>query len=414
MKVIVLTPNYPRKGAMMNGYFIHQQIKALRELGVDCQVLLTHNWFPLFGLHKLHPYWRLGLKQKSSYLPQYEDVPIHHVPVYVKMPSRFFYDDPYERESGAIIRYIQNNKSLDTADWLYANFLTDSGYIGALIKQKLGIKLATMARGDDVHAWPESKPALVANLRAVFRNADILLANSKRLSEDLQHWFEPGFARGVSVVYNGVDYHRFSPADSNEKDRLQKKWGLPLGHKFLLCVATPVVLKGWLELLDAIKMLGEDFNEWKLIAVTPLRDSPDTLDLNYEAKKRGIESHVILLGSVNPVDMPDCYRAMDAFILPSYNEGFSNSVLEAMATGLAVIATDVGGHKEVIDNEINGFLIEPQNTQAIVSSLRRLVTNDLVKNRISSAARLEVKNRIGTFKENAVKLKNLLEHFFQK
>lgn len=408
MKLIILTPNYPRKGALMNGFFIHQQVKALRELGVDCHVILTYNWFPTFGLHRLHPYWKSGYVRKHALLSEHEGVPIHQVPVFIKMPSRFFHEDPYQREASAIIQYIKGNKMLRDAGLIYANFLTDYGYIGTLIKQKLGIKLVAIARGDDVHAWPENDPRLVSNIQVVLRNADLILANSRRLAGDLKKWFEVGFERVIGVVYNGIDYDRFTPVKvSPEKETLRNKFNLPTEHKFLLCVATPVALKGWFELMDAIEHLREEFIGWKLVAVTPKRSGRDAINLNNEAVKRNIHHFFIWLGSVDPEDMPDCYRAMDAFVLPSYNEGLSNSVLEAMACGLPVVVTDVGGHSEFIRTEENGVLIRPQSTQDLVQSLRKILTHERYRLGISMQAR-DGALSIGSYRANA---QNLISYF---
>jgi len=243
----------------------------------------------------------------------------------------------------------------------------------------------------------------------VCREADILLANSKRLSEDLRTWFESDFERNVSVIYNGVDFDRFRPVEDDiEKKELQKKWGLPSGYKFLICVATPVILKGWIELMDAIKNLGEDFSGWKLIAVTTPRNGADALDINKEAKKRGIGQHVIWLGSIDPIHMPDCYRAIDAFILPSHNEGMSNAVVEALASGLPVVTTDVGGHREFIDSDVNGFLIQPNHTDELIAALEKIIGDEKFRKDIASYAR-EGALRIGSYSQNAKLLLKLFE-----
>lgn len=409
MKVIVLTRNYPRKNALMNGYFIHQQIRALIELGVDCHVILTYNWFPPFGLHKYHTYWRQGFALKEMFFEMYEGVPIHHVPVKIKMPSRIFPENTYEREANAIVRYIRKSKELQGADFLYANFLTDCGYVGALIKKKLEVKLAAIARGDDVHDWPEKNPGLISNLHEVFRGADLLIANSERLGLDARRWFPANFDRQVVTVYNGVDMVKFRPSD-NEQSRFKfrKKNSLPLDHKLLLCVAAPIELKGWLTLLDAMHSISHEILFWKLVAVTPSRAYFDSLDLLAEVKKRGLEDKFIFLGEIEVHEMPDCMRAMDAFVLPSYNEGLSNSVLEAMATGLTVITTDVGGHSEVISNYSSGILVPPKNSLELANALRQVLTDYEFRTKLGENARKSIQ-KIGDYYNNARILKARLE-----
>ncbi len=408
MKIIILTPNYPRQDANMNGIFIHQQIKALGGQGVDCHVLLTYNWYPPFGLHRLHSYWRRGFDLKKSFLTNHEGVHIHHVPVAIKLPSRFFPEDPYHREAKAIFRYIKRNKHLKNADWIYAHFLTDSGYIGTIVKKLLGIKLAVIARGDDVHAWPKKNPWLISHIREVIESADLLLANSKVLANDTIEWAEKKPRFDIRVVYNGIDGERYKPiVSANERLILRKKFGLPLQNNLLLCVAAPIELKGWLELFDAIQKIGNDFANWKLIAVTPGRDYLMKLDLNAEVVKRGIDDRFVLLGQVDTELMPDCYNAMDAFVLASHNEGLSNAVLEAMASGLPVITTNVGGHREFIVNGENGVLVDPFNVDMLTEAIFKVIRGDGFRHHLSLNARRGALS-LGSYESNAFLLKQYL------
>lgn len=168
----------------MNGIFIHQQIKALQDLGCECHVLQDYNWYPWGGLHKSHGYWKAGFDTFHNYLDVVEGVTIHKVSSFVKMPNRFFPENYYDRLARSFARYIQKSPELKNSDWIYAHFLTDFGYIGTKVKALTGIKLASMARGDDVHAWPKENPSLIHHIEEVFGSSDLLLANSKQLGED--------------------------------------------------------------------------------------------------------------------------------------------------------------------------------------------------------------------------------------
>lgn len=407
MKVVVLTPNYPRKNALMNGHFIHQQIKALIELGVDCHVILTYNWFPPFGLHKYHTYWRQGYAMKQVFFESYEGVPIHHVPVKIKMPSRFFPENAYVREANAIINYIRKTKELQNADWVYANFLTDSGYIGTIIKKKLGIKLAAIARGDDVHEWPEKNRNLILNIQDVYRFSDLLFSNSRNLGEDAKKWFPKGFSREVIPIYNGINTQVFKPIhDDNIKRLLRKEIKIEFDEKIILCVATPVKEKGWLDLFDAVSTIRELFSGWKIVAITPPRFN--NLNLNIEANNRDIGQFFFWLGSVAPKDMPKAYQIAEIFVLPSHNEGISNALLEALASGIPVITTAVGGHGEILANNLNALVIKPGDVNQLANALKQLIINEELRNKfVKNSA--DVVNMIGSYRDNALRLYNLLK-----
>lgn len=409
MKVIVLSSCYPRPKNYHSGIFVHQQLKALAQLGVLCHVIQPVEWFPPFGLHKLHPYWKVGYKNHKNVFDELEGIRIHHPRVFMKMPSRWFPEHPWRREGNRVTKYILDNPILRDADVVYAQFLVHEGYVGTIVKESTGIPLVSIALGDDVHAWPEKSPQNIPFLREVLEKSDLLLANSLGLARDAENWGEESQNVKVKCVYQGVDLDKFTPAgNSGSKGKGKVEFGLDKNNKYLLCVATPVVLKGWIELLDAFSALKNQLLDWKLLIVAPLRSSTDALDLRKEVSKRGIEEYVDHLGSVDHDKMPRLMQAVDAFILPSYNEGMSNALLEALASGLPSITTDVGGHKEVIDHRINGYLVSPRKQDEIKEALSSVLLDDLLYETLRSNARFAAE-KIGSYMSNAMLLKEVFE-----
>ncbi len=388
----------------MNGIFIHQQIKALQELGCECHVLLDYNWFPWGGLHKTHGYWRSGFEAFHNYLDEVEGITIHKVPSFVKMPNRLFPENYYERLGRSFSRYIQKTPSLKNADWIYAHFLTDFGYIGTKVKALTGIKLAAIARGDDIHAWPNENPGLIRHIEAVFDHADLIFANSRRLADDANELVSEKYQKEVHIIYNGVDLDKFRPAEREEKQLLQRNFHLDPTKKFLLCVGTPLKEKGWLVLFDAMAEIKNELEHWELLCVAINRNSDDTLDLKREAADRRLGGHVIVMGQLSHDDLAKLYRAVDAFVLPSYNEGMANALLEAAASNLRIIASDVGGHSEIFTDAPDCFLVQPGDLDELKSALKKLTTTDLNK----PVWTREMVKKVGTFSDNS---KKLLEHF---
>ncbi|MBX2943798.1 MAG: glycosyltransferase [Cyclobacteriaceae bacterium] len=404
MKVLIISSCYPRPSNLNSGIFVHQQVKALQALGVECHVIQPVNWFPPFGLHRLHPYWKLGHAQLQDTFSSYENVTIHHPRIFIRMPSRFFKEHAWDVEGHGVADYILSHKELRSADILYAQFLIHEGYVGVIVKQRTGIRLVSIALGDDVHAWPEQKTEVIPFLKIVLEQSDLVLANSEALALDTVKWANDNQQLKVQTIYQGIDLEKFKPlSDGKTVGSLRLKFGLEPSISYLLCVARPVVLKGWLNLLDAIQLLGDQFNGWKLLMVAPPITTRDALRLDEEVEKRNIGGFVKYLGDVNHSDMPDLMRAIDLFVLPSYNEGLSNAVIEAMATGLPVIATDVGGHREFINSGKNGILIEPNNTVILAKVLEKVISHELFRNEIASHARAGAEY-IGSYTQNAIKL----------
>ena len=409
MKILILTNNDPVKNSPNNGIFIHQQVKALQELGADCHVLLLHNWFPPLGLHKLHIYWQQGYDAFHNFFNEYDGVNIHKIPMYVRMPGRLFRDNYYDRAARSIVKYVKRHKDMKGAEWLYAHFLTENSYIAVKVKQQLNIKVAAIARGDDVHAWPEQNPSLVNNIRYVFEHADVMLANNKRLAMDALKFADktrPEFR----IAYNGINYREFTRKKhtANEAAALRLKYKLPERKKILLCIARAEYLKGWNELLEAIAMCREQLEDWVLLAVTDEHGGAFSMNVPEKVASTGVQDKVSLQKFVPYAEVKELYWLADAFILPSYNEGISNAAMEAMAAGLWVIATDVGGHAEIMQNDVSGFLIAPRSVEAIRESLEYLVANFDSRNGEVSAAAVKAMIELGDYKDNAKKLLSYL------
>jgi glycosyltransferase involved in cell wall biosynthesis len=133
----------------------------------------------------------------------------------------------------------------------------------------------------------------------------------------------------------------------------------------------------------------------------------DGLDLLNEARVRGLDSCVHWLGCLPPERMPDLYCAVDAFVCASHNEGLSNSMLEAMATGLPIVVTDVGGHAEIVADGVNGQLVPSREVDKLAAALEEVLTNRESSARLGRAARQRALE-IGTPHTNAA---HLLSYF---
>ncbi|MGH9931396.1 MAG: glycosyltransferase [Pyrinomonadaceae bacterium] len=374
MKILVLSTCYPKRSEPNHGIFIHRQVRALVDLGAECQVLQPVDWSPPAPLHRMDRAWQNSHLERKDMLAEVEGISVHHPTVFHPRPSRFFPGDYWERVGHSVSRYIERRPVLRSADLLYAHFLCHEGYAGLIATRRLGMPLVAIARGDDVHGWPVRWPDRKAKLAAVLKEADGLLACSRGVARDAAEWAADGLAQPFEVIYNGVDTDRFSPAESEEQKRAARRnLGLPEGKSLLLAIGTTIVEKGWLDLFEALARLREEVADWDLVMAGTPRASED-LDLLAEARARGLGGRVHWLGAIAPPKMSDLYRAADTFVLASHNEGLSNSLLEAMASGLPIVVTDVGGHSEIVDSGVNGYLVPPRDVEALALALRDALT----------------------------------------
>lgn len=118
-------------------------------------------------------------------------------------------------------------------------------------------------------------------------------------------------------------------------------------------------------------------------------DGPDAEVAHYHdlVKELHLEDMVTFLGRVKPYEMPDFYRKLDVFVIPSYREAFGVAALEASASGIPVIGTNVGGLKDVIVPEKTGLLIERGDREGLRMALKRLMSDDQLRNSLGKAGR---------------------------
>ena len=185
------------------------------------------------------------------------------------------------------------------------------------------------------------------------------------VSFDLAGWLETTVGlppRKIVTIHNGVDLRRFTDeAPAPARGLL----GLPAEGVVIGAVGRLDPVKDHLGLLDACAALGGDRDDWTLVLVG---EGPCRAALEARAARSDLAGRIRLLGARS--DVPDLLRAFDLFVLPSIAEGISNTVLEAMATGLPVIATRTGGNPELVEDGVTGALVPVGDRAALARALR--------------------------------------------
>jgi sugar transferase (PEP-CTERM/EpsH1 system associated) len=188
----------------------------------------------------------------------------------------------------------------------------------------------------------------------------------------------------IATIYNGVDTGRFRFRLSQRR-RIREDLGLPEPRFVIGAVGRLVAIKDYATLLRAA---GELLREGHDISVLLVGGGPERVALEKVAATLG--DRAVFLGERN--DLPMLFNAMDAFAQTSISEGTSNTILEAMASGLPVAATRVGGNPELITHEMSGLLFPPGDLAVLAANLAQLATNPNLCQRLGEAARQRVVN----------------------
>lgn len=191
-------------------------------------------------------------------------------------------------------------------------------------------------------------------------------------------------SKKMAVVLNGVNTGTFSPGPKPEN--LLAEFKLSPETKVLGCVASFNPVKDHATILDTFKIIKESRDDVVLFFVGDgmLRD-----DIETKIETLGLQDSVFLTGKRE--DVPDLLRLMDIFLLFSLSEGTSMSVAEAMASGLPVVVTDVGGNPSLVDDTVNGLLVKPQQPRPMADAVLSLLDDEEKLARFGEAAVEKVK-----------------------
>ncbi|HEY6131846.1 MAG TPA: TIGR03088 family PEP-CTERM/XrtA system glycosyltransferase [Halioglobus sp.] len=212
------------------------------------------------------------------------------------------------------------------------------------------------------------------------------------VSRDLERWLTAIVgvrADRVRQIYNGVDFSRFTPINVKPLALLPARWRELDGILVAGTVGRLTPVKDQQLLLRAVARLREDHPEaGRRLRLLIVGDGPLYAELAQLVEQLALEDAVWLAGDRH--DVPDLLRVMDLFLLPSLGEGISNTVLEAMASGLPIVATAVGGNFELIEEGFNGSLVPVGDCQALSNAMAFLLENDEERVRQGANARQRV------------------------
>ncbi len=211
---------------------------------------------------------------------------------------------------------------------------------------------------------PLPKRLVVYGLEAVASRFSHLELVQSPEDLDLMRRWRLAPRRHLRLLGNGVDLNRFAPPDADERLAIRAELGIEPGDVVVGLVARLVTSKGIPELVDAMEALGSPF---RLLLVGP-EDLEKADALPPGALDRAVAAGAILTGHREDVDR--LYGAMDVFCLPSHREGFPRAAMEAAATGVPVVATDIRGCRQVVDDGVTGALVAVRDPAALAAALR--------------------------------------------
>jgi len=371
-RILVIPSWYPPDG----GYFFREHSEAIEKKGWKTDVLVTR----LVGIRKLI---RHGPSVLHSYRVRDEGRLRVARSVYLKWPrSEKRNIRGWARKTARI--YMRYEKQYGKPDLLLAHSVTWAGYAAFLIGSEHGIPYLIVEHRS-FFVWNTEtarlmvKPFYIPFFKKAYGHCEKLVLVSESQRKGIEA-LVPSAVKKIEVIPNMIREDMFlPPGEPRGGDPFKFIWAGRLEH-----------VKGVDLLLEAVKLLvsrsNRDFSV-RLAGKGSLRE-----ELELHAKKLGITDRVVFLGRLSREEMQLEMQGADCFVLPSRFEAFGVALIEAMATGLPVIATRSGGPDTLINSE-NGLLVECEDVEGLTGAMEKVM--DHVKDYPGEQIRALALSRIG-------------------
>lgn len=342
---MVLSSLFPSPQQPLAGVFIRERMFRVGKR-LPITVVSPQPWFPLQSLlRRLRPGYRLPRPTHEVV----DGVEVHR-PRFFALPGVLRRFDSYFM-ARAVRPLLARLIDAGRADIIDAHFAYPDGHAAQLLSRWSALPYVVTLRGTEPRL--AQQPALRRHIAQTLRAAHRVIGVSGSLRDIAVHL--GARADRAIVVGNGVDLERFSPVD---RTAARVALGLPSDAAVLISVGGLVERKGFHRVIDCLPSLLKAFPKLHYLVVggpSPEGDSSEQLKVQVAAA--GLQQHVHFLGPLPPERLSGPLSAADVFVLATRNEGWANVFLEAMACGLPVVTTRVGGNAEVVCRDDLGIVV---------------------------------------------------------
>jgi glycosyltransferase involved in cell wall biosynthesis len=374
-RLAVFTTLFPHAGQPTAGLFIRERMFRVAAI-MPLVVVVPVPWFPLQGLMR---FWRPHFRVPAPRAEVQEGVEVQF-PRFLSVPGALKWLDGASIAVCCLPLMLRLKRSFGF-NVIDSHFAYPDGYAATLLGRWTNTPVTVTLRGTEV---PLSRDAhrrrrIVAALDSAVR----VFAVSGSLRRHAIALGAPG--KKIVVVGNGVDMDKFHRVD---REAARTELGIPPQAHVLVSVGALVERKGFHRVIECMPYLVESLPDLIYLVIGgPGPEGDWSAELQQFVTRLGLEERVIFLGSLPPQQIKVPLSAADVFVLATSNEGWPNVFLEAMACGLPVVATDVGGNSEVVSSPHLGIIVPPGDRLALSRALKRALEAEWDRERIISFAR---------------------------
>lgn len=344
-RLVVFSTLFPNSKQANAGVFIKERMFRVAQ-HLPLIVVAPTPWFPGQSLIRLiKPHFRPNIEKFEVQ----DGINVYH-PRFISIPGYFKWLDGYFLAFSCyfLMKKLKKEFQFSIID---SHFAYPDGFAATKLGKWLSIPVTITLRGTEVrHLRTKS---LKLYLKKAFFSANKIFAVSSSLKQEALHVGVPDDK--VVVIGNGVDSQKFYPFD---KHKARQKLSLQSADKVMITVGGLVERKGFHRVIELMPRLLKKYPSLHYLIIGGSSAEGDwSHKLKVMVKDLKLEQQVTFLGVIAPEEIKNSLSAADIFVLATRNEGWANVILEAMACGLPVIATDVGGNAEVVKNNDIGTIV---------------------------------------------------------
>ncbi|MDP3537315.1 MAG: glycosyltransferase family 4 protein [Azonexus sp.] len=360
IRLLTFSTLYPSSVRPGHGIFVETRLRELLLTGeVEVKVVSPVPWF----FSKDPKYGDYALMAQTPKTETHNGIEVEH-PRYFLPPKVGMTVAPLLMALGAartIRRLLDEGYDFDVID---AHYYYPDGVAAALLAKWFGKPYVVTARGTDLNLIPQF-PLPRRMIQWAARNAQASIGVCSALIDVLREWeIDPD---RLHVMRNGVDLKRFHPLPQAE---MRRELGID-GSPLLVSVGYLIERKGHDIAIDALAKLLPTFPEARLLIIG---EGPERKKLERQVSELGLENKVRFTGALPNTELARWYSAADVLLLCSSREGWANVLLESMACGTPVIATNIWGTPEVVSTPVAGRLMASRDSTALVNCLHDLLS----------------------------------------
>ena len=399
MNLLIVTHLFPNSSDTTYGIGLVDQFGALKEIGVDLKIVVPIPYMPkVFAFIK--PSWKKYVNIESQ--ANIYGIDIFYIR-YIKLPGQWFL-----RFEGAFMfigikKFLKNlRKIFKYQVVLGGGMLTNDGYTALKIGQNDNIPAYSYIIGSDINVYPYISKSIYKLTYKLLNQLYGVISVGKQFATSTEEKF-PGLNKKIIWNSLGIDLKRFRPKVIGEPSFFKEKYPVQNEDIIFFFVGHLIEQKGIKTLLDALLLIKDKPIKIFLAGSGDLSEWIDNF-----IDENNLKNKCYRLGNIAYELLPLLYRSSDVFVFPSFREGSPKVLIEAAASGLPIIASDIPQNKDILKNFRNGLEFKVGDQNDLSAKIQILMKNSDLRDSFSKESRRIVQSEYDLIKK-AMDLESIMK-----